>query len=71
MDEREYFKKVGQKIKEQRLVKGLSQTALAELCGMDRQNMYHIEAGHNSLTLRVLIKIALALKINVRDLIEF
>lgn len=71
MNNSEHLRRIGASIKKYRLSKGLSQTQLAYLCDFERQNMYSIEAGKKNVTIETLLKIAKALNVKVRDLIDF
>jgi transcriptional regulator with XRE-family HTH domain len=62
-------KLVGQRIKAIRAKKGLTQDQLAELSGLNRVHLYRIETGRQSMTLRTLQLIAVALDVKMRDLI--
>ncbi|WP_410480351.1 helix-turn-helix domain-containing protein [Pseudomonas sp. DCA-1] len=55
-------KDLGQKIRERRVLIGLSQDALAFACGIDRSYMGRIERGEVNLTIEKLYRIALHLK---------
>jgi len=68
VNESDYLKRTGERIKEVRLQKKLSQVELGYLCGFDKPNMSRIESGGNNLTLKTLLKIAEALKVPIKDL---
>ncbi|MBA6112900.1 MULTISPECIES: helix-turn-helix domain-containing protein [Pseudomonas] len=55
-------KDLGQKIRERRILIGLSQDALAFACAIDRSYMGRIERGEVNLTVEKLYKIAVQLK---------
>ena len=59
--------KVGSKIKQLRLMKQLSQIALAEKIGISQAHMSNIECGRSHCTLENLIKLSEALECPVRD----
>lgn len=67
----DFLIKLGKNIKKRRELAGLTQAALADLCDMERQNMYRIEKGKTSPTLQTLRLIAKALNLKVRDLLDF
>lgn len=69
MKDAEYLKLVGKRIKEIRLVKKMSQVELGYECGFDRSNMHRIEAGTNNLTIKTLLTISRALKVDIKDLL--
>ncbi|GGR61559.1 hypothetical protein GCM10010251_93050 [Streptomyces aurantiogriseus] len=59
---------VGDRIREHRRARKLSQEKLAELAGMDRQAINRIEQGHQAVLLDNLIQIVEALGISLGDL---
>ena len=61
MNEQQLFIKIGDKIKEIRLEKGISQQDLAAKCNFEKANMSRIEAGRTNLTIKNAYKISLAL----------
>lgn len=61
----------GQKVREIRKSKGLSQEALADIAGVDRSYMGHIERGEKNITLTKIYQIAEALNINASELLEY
>jgi len=63
-------KLVGQRIKELREKKGLSQEAFGDLCGINRTHMGEIERGKWNLTLGTLCKIAEKLGTTVSNLLK-
>ena len=60
---------IGNKIKEIRKAKGITQDQLAERTGLNRVHLYRLENGKQSMTLRTLKLIADTLEVRVRDLI--
>jgi transcriptional regulator with XRE-family HTH domain len=58
-------KELGSRIAGLRKKKGLSQQALADLCGLNRQNLARIEAGKHSTGIDILSRIAEALGVKV------
>ncbi|HEY3986467.1 helix-turn-helix transcriptional regulator [Cedecea sp.] len=62
---------LGQRVKQLRLQKGLSQEALAERCGLDRTYVSGIERGVRNPTLEVLHIIAIGLNIDLANLFVF
>ena len=52
------------KVKEERLKQGLSHEKLAELAGVHRSTISLLESGKTSITLKNVIKISKALRIN-------
>lgn len=59
----------GEKVRQIRKEKGLSQEALADLAGIDRSYMGHIERGDQNITLTKIYQIADALDISPCKLI--
>ncbi|EAB5482002.1 helix-turn-helix domain-containing protein [Salmonella enterica] len=60
----------GEKVRQIRKEKGLSQEALADLAGIDRSYMGHIERGDQNITLTKIHQIADALEIPIVNLIS-
>ena len=60
--------KFGQKIKELRLEKGLSQEALANLAEIDRTYIPSIEKGDRNVSITVAEKLAKALDVKLKEL---
>ncbi|BCK26926.1 helix-turn-helix transcriptional regulator [Vibrio cholerae] len=60
----------GEKVRKTRKEKGLSQEALADLAGIDRSYMGHIERGDQNITLTKIYQISEALRVSVSDLIS-
>lgn len=58
----------GQRVRELRKSKGLSQEAMAALAGLDRSYMGHIERGEKNITLLKIYQISEALDVEVADL---
>lgn len=59
----------GEKVRQIRKEKGLSQEALADLAGIDRSYMGHIERGDQNITLTKIFQIAKALETSPQNLI--
>lgn len=70
MDEVSYLAKIGKNIKEIRKSKGISQVELAYMCNFEKTNLSRIESGKNNPTIRTLLRIAKALKVNLFDLLK-
>lgn len=70
MNEQQLFIKIGDKIKELRELKNLSQQDLAALCNFEKSNMSRIEVGRTNLTIKTLFKISNALKVPLKDLVS-
>jgi len=57
------YKKIGVRIKKERLNKNISQEKLAELISMSKEHVSHIECGTTKLSLPALLKICNSLEI--------
>lgn len=62
--------KIGQRIKELRSERGLSQEALAHIAELDRTYVNSVENGKRNVSIENIHKIAKALKISVRELFD-
>lgn len=71
MNTDERRKRLGARIKAQRERQGLSQRKLALMVGSNQAHIWQIENGAVSVGLDVLCRLADALEMNVRDLIDF
>jgi transcriptional regulator with XRE-family HTH domain len=60
----------GKAIRELRKDRGLSQEAFADLAGIDRSYMGHIERGEKNVTLTKIYQLATALDIPVQSIFE-
>lgn len=69
--DKDYLIALGKKIKEERLLRKLSQTEIAYRCGFDKSNFNTIESGKRNVTVGSLLKIAKALDISLIDLFKF
>ena len=63
--------KFGNKVREERLKRNLSQEKLAEIIGIHRTYIGMIERAEKNITLLNIEKIAKALKIKISDLLDF
>ncbi|MCK4422327.1 helix-turn-helix transcriptional regulator [candidate division WOR-3 bacterium] len=70
MNKRQLLIKFGKKVREERLKKGLSQEALADIAGVHRTYIGMIERGEKNITLSNIEKIAKALNIKIYELIK-
>jgi transcriptional regulator with XRE-family HTH domain len=70
MDEGAYLSKIGKNIKELRRSKGISQLELAYRCNFEKTNLSRIESGKNNPTIRTLIRIANAMKVNLFEILK-
>lgn len=62
--------KFGNKIKELRKVKGLSQERLANMAEIDRTYLPTIEKGERNVSIEVVEKLAKALNVTIKDLFD-
>lgn len=70
LTKKEFTKKLGERLKELREQKGVSQEELADLAGFYRTYIGHIENARYSPSAYVLYKIAEALKIDLSELLD-
>lgn len=70
MNETQLFIRIGDKIKEIREVKGISQQDLAAVCNFEKSNMSRIEAGRTNLTVKSAYKISQALDVQLIELFD-
>lgn len=68
--DKEYYKKVGERIRKLRKEKNIRQVDLALLCDIDKQNMNQIEKVGLNLTLATLLRITKALNVDMIDLFK-
>ena len=61
---------LGENVRHVRLEKGLSQEALADLCGLHRTYLGGIERGERNVSFLNIIRIAQALDVNVAELVR-
>lgn len=60
----------GKIIRELRKEKGLSQEAFADLAGIDRSYMGHIERGEKNITLSKIYQLSVALNVSVSEIFD-
>ena len=63
--------KFGEKVRQERLKKKLSQEDLADLAGVHRTYIGMVERAEKNITLKNINKIAIALDIKITDLLKF
>ena len=68
MNNGEFLKEIGSKIRTQREMQKLSQKQLAIKCGLDPGSFWRIEVGQKNCYLLTLRRIATALDISIKDL---
>jgi transcriptional regulator with XRE-family HTH domain len=61
---------LGNRVRELRLAAGLTQEALADLCGLDRTYISGIERGKRNVAIKNLATIAIALKTSLAELLS-
>lgn len=66
----ELYKKVGKRIQQVRIEKGLSQRELAFKCDMEKSSITRIESGRTNLTLKSLYIISKELNVSINDLVK-
>ena len=71
MNTNERRKRLGERIKALREQQGLSQRKLALMIGSNQTHIWQIENGTVNVGLDILCRLADALEVNVRDLIDF
>lgn len=71
MNKQKLLKLVGQKIKEKRQENNVTQQELAAACNFEKSNLSRIEAGKSNVTIHTLNKIATALEIPIKTLVDF
>lgn len=70
MDKDKFLKHIGQNIRDIRESKGISQQKLAAECNFEKSNMSRIEAGNTNPTIYTLYKIALAMDVEIHELLK-
>lgn len=63
-------RKVGKRIKELRAAKNISQQELAAACNLEKSHLSRIEAGKQNLTLKMLLRIAKGLQVDIAELFQ-
>lgn len=71
MDDKAYLKKLGERIKQLRLEKGMRQVDLSEKIGIEDSALRRIESGRVNSSINMLRKIAKGLEIEIIDLLKF
>jgi len=69
-EQKEFLKRLGQRIKKIRKLRHVKQVELAYQCDMEKQNMYRIEAGQTNPSIVVLWKIATNLQVELSELVR-
>lgn len=68
--QKEFLKQLGQRIKDIRKQKGLSQSEVANRCGKERQSYQRVETGNINPTIWYLQHIATALDVEIKELLD-
>lgn len=71
MDDKTYLKKLGERIKQLRLEKGMRQVDLSEKIGIEDSALRRIESGRVNSSINMLRKIAKGLEMNIISLLNF
>ena len=71
MTEQELSIKIGERIQKLRKQKKLSIVDLAYECGFEKSNLIRIEKGRTLPTTKTLLKISIALDIDIKSLFDF
>ena len=67
---KQHLAALGKNVRQLRLNKGLSQEALADLCGLHRTYLGGIERGERNVSLLNIVRIAKALDVNITELVR-
>ncbi|MBN2828167.1 MAG: helix-turn-helix transcriptional regulator [Tissierellales bacterium] len=63
-------KKIGERIRDLRESKGISQQNLAAICNFEKANLSRLEAGRTNPTVSTLYKISQALEVSLSELVN-
>ena len=69
LDEIDFLRSLGDRLRERRLARGLTQGKLAEQCGFHRTFIGSVERGERNLSILNLRRIATALRVATADLL--
>lgn len=69
-DDKQFLQRLGDRIRERRLARNLTQAALAEACGLDRTFIGSVERGERNVALLSLRKISRGLRTTPAELLE-
>lgn len=70
MKEKDLLLKIGERIKELRTEKGISQQELAAALDIEKSNMSRLESGRVNMGVRTIYRIAQALDISMSELLD-
>ena len=71
MEKSKFQEALGERIKRIRLDKSMSQTLLANQCGIEKANLSRIESGQANPTVLTLLKISAALQVPVVEFFKY
>jgi transcriptional regulator with XRE-family HTH domain len=71
LEKEDFQNRIGNRIRQLRESKNMTQVELAHLCNFEKSNMNRIEAGNTSTNTFTLYKICSALEISMRDFFTF
>ena len=71
MTETQLYTLIGLRIRTLRQQKGLTQQALAYECDIEKPNLSRIENGNTNPTIKSLLKISIALDVELKELFNF
>ena len=71
LTKKEFSEKIGLKIKQLRVAKGISQAELGRLCMKDRQHIELIENNKVSANIYTLYVLSIALNVDIKELFAF
>lgn len=67
MSDKDVLIKIGARIKDLRIAKGVTQNNLAIMCDWDYQYLSRLESGNANMTIRTIIRICNALDVSLAD----
>lgn len=70
MKEKDLLLKIGERIKELRTEKGISQQELAAALDIEKSNMSRLESGRVNMGVRTIYRIAQALEVSMSELLD-
>jgi transcriptional regulator with XRE-family HTH domain len=70
MKKEQLQQKIGERIKEIRESKKVSQQALADMCNFEKGNMSRIESGRTNPTIGTIYKISQSLDVKIVDILD-
>ena len=71
MQEKRFFKVLGDRIAQFRKERGLTQQELADLCEMERSAIARLEGGTENITASTLLKLSKALTVPLKKFFDF